>query len=363
MSIISILISLLVFSILILVHELGHFYTARWFKVKINEFAIGMGPTLWKHKSKKNDNTVYSIRAIPMGGFVQMEGEDVFEDEPKNEYPKHVPDTNSRKFNEIPRWQRLIILASGAIMNIILGYILLTIVLMMSGNITTPKIESILDNMPMSQAGVMAGDQIISINHHRVNSGSDASYYISTALNESATRPIEFKLKRSNEIITKSVTPIYNEEEERYIFGIVYNTVPANLGNSLIYSFFDSILVVKAVCDVLGKVITLQFKNIKLAGPIGIVKEISRATQNQSFMLNVISLLYLAAQITINLGAINLVPVPALDGGRIFFILLEMIRRKSISPKKEAYIHMIGFILLLILIASVSVVDVIRLRT
>jgi len=342
----SIFLSLLVFSIVIVVHELGHYISARIFGVTVHEFAVGIGPAIFKHKSKKT-GTIFSLRIIPFGGFNKLEGEDEDSNDVSHSFLHKAP------------WKRLIILLSGSIANIILGYLIFVFIISTSVTVSVPKIDQVMTDYPVHQGGLLPGDQIIRINNHKINTINDVQYYLSQSKNHDTTT--DFIIKRQNETLTKSLKPIYIEKESRYVFGIIYSREQSNLWSGMKYGFYDTVLISKSIFDFLGRLLTWRMGDIQVTGPIGVIAKISETSQDRSNGL--LGVLFLAGQIIIGVGTMNLMPIPALDGGKILFILVEIIRRKKISIDRESYIHFIGFVILVTLMIIITVFDVLRLRT
>lgn len=346
-ALLTVIYAILLFSVIIFVHEAGHFIFAKLFDVYVIEFAIGMGPCLFK---KKIGETLYSIRLIPMGGYCKLEGEDGESDNP-------------RAFSNKSKIKRLIILSAGAIMNLILGFLVVLSLNLgySSAPYATLDIANVMEGTPAYTAGLKEGDRIISLNGHKVNIRSEFSVY-----NDKET--MDIVVKRGNEKINFKVTPksyllddngnIIKEssEEGSYkLIGIEFATKERTFFNTLKYSFYESVFIGKSIFLSLKELITGKASVNNLSGPVGIVNEINTAAKTGFSYL-----LYLMALITINLGIFNLLPIPALDGGRILFIIVEFIIRKPVPPKYEGMIHAIGFLLLILLMIYVTGNDIIR---
>ena len=339
--------AILLFSVIIFVHEFGHFIFAKIFGVYVHEFAIGMGPAIFK---KQKGETLYSIRIIPMGGYCKMEGEDGESDNP-------------RAFSNKKKWQRLIILSAGAIMNLILGFV---VVLGMNMGLDSDyylstEIAKVTEGTPAYEVGLKEGDKIIKLNGHKINIRSDFSVY-----NNKET--MDILVKRGNEKLEFSITPRSflldengniikesNEEGSRKLAGIEFGKEDKTFFNTIKYSYYESLFIGKSIILALGDIISGDVSPDQLSGPVGIVNEINTAAKTGFDYL-----LYLMALITINLGIFNLLPLPALDGGRIFFILIEAIIGKPIAPKYEGLIHAIGFLLLIMLMLYATWNDITR---
>ncbi len=337
-----ILLTILTLSLLILIHELGHFLTARSFNVSIREFAIGMGPKILSKMSQKS-GIVYSLRLFPIGGFVAMVGEDEASD-----------DENA--LNNKPVWQRMVITAAGACMNLLLGFILMTVVVTMSPAIGgTTVLRFTEENALSEQSGLRIGDEIVEVDGTKVNIASELAYEIM----RNGTKPLELKVKRDGEtLVLKNVKfpTIVSEGVEFGMTDFVVLAVEKNLGSVLKQSFFRSISTVKMIWQSLLDLVTGRYGIDQMSGPIGVTTAVSEAASTSA-----VDFLYLVVVITINLGIFNLLPLPALDGGRLLFQIVELIRHKPIKPEFEGYIHFAGILLLMLLMVVVSLNDIIKL--
>ncbi len=346
--------AIVIFSLIIFVHEFGHFITAKLFHVKVNEFALGMGPTLWK---KQKGETLYSVRALPIGGFCQMEGED---------QDNHEPDS----FNAKPKWKRFLILFAGAFMNFVLGFLLLILL----SSAFTPKesfysmtLSEVYSDYPAYEAGLRPGDEIVSVNGHRTHIRQDYNFYNNNPENIrlevrrngdllSFTFPLKaVKVGENGQILPEDTNEAY---QTQYIAGFVFSRQEKTVGTVLSRSFYEAFFMGKVVIVSLIELISGKVSPQYLSGPIGIVSEIGTAAS-----MGLANVLWLAALITINLGLMNLLPFPALDGGRILFLGIEAITRKPLSPKVEGYFHAAGFLLLIGLMLYATSNDIIRLFT
>ena len=388
-TIFTILIAISVFGFLILIHELGHFISARIFKVKINEFSIGMGPRLFYYDSKKT-GTRYSVAIFPFGGFVAMEGENSADDG-REEYPgekvaeyadvtlaleaeetqkaekeEKKKANSSSRFDEKPAWQRLIITAAGAAVNIIAGFLIMlivtTFIVMPSTTVKSyvdddgvPYKDILEYDISSQDSGLMPGDEIVAIDGKRVNIYDEMSYEIMRRGTEPITVTVERDGKRME--IKNVIFP--TNEAQGQEFGVVdFDTVDIkkNPLNIVGYSFENSVLIVRMVWESLFDLITGRYSLAAISGPVGISGEIGAAAR-----LGVIPLLYIVVVISINLGVMNLLPIPALDGGRIITLLIEIVTRKKIPAKVERIINGVGLALLLGLSAVVLIKDIIQL--
>lgn len=338
MNIWHILLTVLMLSVLILLHELGHFVSARIFKVPVNEFAIGMGPKILSRKSKKS-GTVYSLRAFPIGGFVSMVGEDA-ESEDENALSKK------------PVWQRMIITAAGAFMNIVTGFLIMSIIVLASPKIAGTTVAEFAEDAVTEESGLMVGDEILKIGGSSVHVAGDLSYEIM----HDAVEPIDVVVRRNGEVITLEDVkfPVFVES------GVAYGGVDFKVyeeaktfPNVVSQIFWRSVSNVKMVWESLIDIVGGKYSVEHISGPIGVTTAVS-----QSASAGTLSFLSLVVMITMNLGVVNLLPLPALDGGRLLFQFIELIRRKPINPKAEGYIHFAGIVILLLLMVIIAVKDV-----
>ena len=338
------LVAILLFGVIIAIHEFGHFFFAKLFKVRVNEFALGMGPAIFK---KKIGETQYALRLFPIGGFVSMEGEDSESDD-------------DRAFNKKKPYQRFIIVAAGAILNLILGIIVVAVCISMQNLVGTRVIHSFDENAVSSQYGLQAGDEIIKIN--------DTHVYSSRGIGFNMVRDTDNKLnltviRDGKKVELKDVQFRQFEldgkmyvEQDFYIIGEEHTFL-----NVLKNSVLDSASIVQMVRLSLVDLCTGKYGMKDVSGPIGTISAIADSTaQGPTAKDKLFTALTLLSYITINVGVFNLLPVPALDGGRLFFIFIEMIRRKPISPKKEGIIHTVGLVLLLLFMLVVSISDIVK---
>lgn len=332
---ITIISSIIIFLLVILIHEFGHFIVAKMNGVSVLEFSIGMGPKLFQ---KESNGTLYSLRLLPVGGYCQLEGEDEENDSPNS-------------LNNQSPLVRLKVILAGAIMNFILAFILL--ILLMSVSRVSTEISGVIKDSPAYSSGIQTGDKIVSINGKNINDGEELLKNIKESqgdLNIRVIRDSQSKNIKVTPRLENNVRKIGVNFQEEY-----------NIKNfSLIKGFKKGVITFLNLTGMLykflGMLITGQLGLGGVSGPVGVVKEIGNAAKT-----GVANLIFLLAYININLGVFNLLPIPALDGGRAIFILIEMIFGKKISQEKEGYIHMVGLILLLALIAIVTIKDVIKL--
>lgn len=332
---ITIISSIIIFLLVILIHEFGHFIVAKMNGVNVLEFSIGMGPKLFQ---KESNGTLYSLRLLPVGGYCQLEGEDEENDSPNS-------------LNNQSPFVRLKVILAGAIMNFILAFLLL--ILLMSVSRVSTVVSGVMKDSPAYSSGIKTGDQILSINGEKLNDGEQLLKSIKQSKGD-----LNIELIRDNQPKNIKVTPKL-ENNVRKIgvnFQEEYSMKNFNIIKGFKKGLSTFLNLTGMLYKFLGMLITGQLGLGGVSGPVGVVKEIGNAAKT-----GVANLIFLLAYININLGVFNLLPIPALDGGRAIFILIEMIFGKKISQKKEGYIHMVGLILLLALIAVVTIKDVVKL--
>lgn len=315
----------LVFGVMIFIHEAGHFFTARACGITVKEFAIGMGPKLFSWTSKKH-GTQHSLRLLPIGGYVSMEGED---DDSEDE----------NAFCNKPVWKRMLVVAAGPFMNIILGILLTLVVVLAQGPIGSTVIAQFNDNA-VSNEKLAVGDEIVKIDGTFVFTGNEVMYEI---MNQ-GYEPIDVVVKRDGEKITLEDVSFGILTEEGIAFGNMDFKVKAedkNIGNVLKQTVTRSVSTVKMVYDSLIGMLSGRFGLDAVSGPVGVAQTVGDAAKT-----DFVGFLYIGAILTINLGVFNFIPFPALDGGRFLLLCVEAIRRKPIDKKIEGYINFAGLIIL-----------------
>lgn len=337
----TILVSLIVFGVLIFVHELGHFITAKAMGVKVNEFALGMGPAILKFGKKE---TKYSVRLLPVGGYCKMEGED-------------EESSDERAFNKKPVWRRTLVIVAGAIMNLLLGFTILLIIISSNKEIATTTISKFAENAVSSQH-LQVGDKIVSVDGTRIYVANDLLFTFYRGKDEFFDIEV---IRDGKKIKLEGVTfPTKIEEDNtksmRLDFAV--KTVRTTFWGALSTSAKNTISIARMIWLSLIDLLTGNAGLKEMSGPVGVVGAIGQAANT-----NIFELLVLVAFISINLGVFNLLPVPALDGGRLLFLAIEAVRRKPIKPEYEGVVHLVGFALLILLMITVTYNDINRLIT
>lgn len=340
----KIIFALLIFEVIILIHEFGHFIVAKKCGVKVNEFAIGMGPALFK---KQKGETLYAIRLFPIGGYCAMEGEDSDSSDERAFGKKSVP-------------KKMAIVVAGIIMNLILGIILLIIYTSMSAPITSTTVSKFEENARSHQTGLEVGDKIISINGMRIFTDMDISYQFQN--DEDAVFDMTV-IRNGEKVKLEGVT--FDSDEKSMHIDFFVKPVEANVGTVLSQSFRQAVTDARLIYISLGDLITGKYSIKDLSGPVGIVDVIGDVIEIETDEEKGIDwyalaeqMLSLGAFITINIGLFNLLPLPALDGGRLVFLIIEAIRKKPVPPEKEGMVHFIGLAALMLLMIVVTVSDI-----
>ena len=369
-----ILAALLVLNVLVMIHEFGHFIVAKLMGVKVNEFAIGMGPKLVSFGKKE---TVYSLRLLPIGGFCAMEGEDEGAPTPSalgGNSDRDVDDgEEGRSFAKKKVWQRLSIVVAGAAMNLLLGYVLLLVFngFLLEKNaqgqklLGTTQIHSVAENSAAYQTGLRQGDTILSINGRRILIDSD----LGMAIANDADGYLQMVVRREengkqNKVELESVM-LFDTVEGKKTYGFSLVGVPSTLWNNIKYSAKQEVWVATLVWRTLVDLVKGNYGISDLSGPVGTVGVIADAVGDTVSTPNPLvawqNLVFLMILITVNLGVFNLLPLPALDGGRLVFLVWEGITRKPVPQKFEAVVHFVGIVLLLLLMVFVTYSDITKL--
>ncbi len=333
-------VAIFVFIAVIIIHELGHFIVAKICGIRVNEFAVGFGPKLF---SKQIGETRYSVRLIPFGGFCEMEGEDSESDDP-------------RAFGKAKAWRRFLVVCAGAVFNLILGFILCVGFVSSQDLYATTQIAKFDNNAISCNYGLQAKDIILEADGRKVYTFNDLSYMFGI----SDDGVIDFVVERDGERVEINNVQFNMEElsdgkryisldfylygEERSFLSVIKNAARTEVS------------LARVVIMSLSDMISGKFGLNDMSGPVGITVAIGDAARE-----SMSSLIYIASLITVNLGIFNLLPLPALDGGRLLFIFIEMIRRKPISSKYEGWVHAVGFGLLMLLAIIIMINDVIKL--
>ncbi len=340
-ALITALASILVFGSVIFIHEFGHFITAKKSGIKVNEFAIGMGPLLF---SKTVGETQYSLRLLPIGGYCAMEGEDEESDD-------------ERSFSNAPVWKRIVVVIAGAMMNLLLGFLILGILTATGGSIASRTVAKFYDDASTEASGLRVDDKIIMVNGSRIFVAEDIFYEMLYVEDGKADMVV---IRAGEKVMLDDVTFKTERDEENDVNLIVLDFavygVKKTVGSVIKSSFLQAIsttrLIIKSVLQIITGVVPVN----SLSGPVGIVSVIGDAAGN-----GLRSLLNILSYISIDLGVMNLLPVPALDGGKLLLLLIEAITKKKLDQKWEIVINIAGFALLILLMVFATYNDIARL--
>lgn len=326
----SVIAAIVVFNLIVLVHETGHFAAARLGGIKVVEFALGMGP---KIIGKKFGETMYSLRAFPIGGFCLMLGEDEDNNAPG-------------AFNNSPIMTRIFSVISGPLFNIIVTILIYS---MMIAPVAAPIVGQVTKGMPAEAAGIKAGEKIVEINDVKINDWKDIKPEVSKHEGKQVTVTVE-KNGVQKEV---KLIPVKNPGTEDIVIGVTQKVTIA--GFSIREGINMTVNISKMMLSFLGQLVIGKADTDEVSGPISII-----VYMNEAAKTGFISVLYLTAIISLNLGILNLLPLPALDGGRLLFLFIELIRRKPLPAEKEGMVHFVGLVALMMLSIFLMYKDIIR---
>lgn len=349
----NILAAVLIFGVIVLIHEFGHFLLAKLNGIRVIEFSIGMGPRAF---SFMRGETRYSLKILPFGGSCVMAGED-------------SDDPDPRAFGSKPVWARISVIAAGPVFNFILAYIFAVVLVAQSGH-DGPVLYGVMEGSPALEAGLQAGDKITQVNGRKVTARRDLTLYMTThpgqALNLRYERPVNGSWENGGaaERRTTVVTPYYSSEYQSYMIGVqFYGYEKArNIGELLSYSAYEIKYCIVSTFDSFGMIFRRQMPvDDAVAGPVQIVSMVGETVEagreaGPAAVLYVVSnwILLLSA----SLGIMNLLPIPALDGGRLLFLVIELLRGRPVDPEREGAVHMAGMMILMALMVMILFNDI-----
>ncbi len=344
--IVSVLIFLLIFGLLVTSHEFGHFIIAKSGGIRVNEFFIGMGPTLWK---KQKGETLYSIKLLPVGGACVFDGMDPIAEE-KGEY-------DERSFMNAPVWRRIATLFAGPFANFIIAYIL-AVVLVSFSAWNFPVINKMTDNSAAAEAGMQPGDKIISIDGEKVYMSGEVTMISQFAEGS----PMDIVYERDGERHETTLVPKFSEEDQRYYMGVYMGEYGKIEGpQALKYAWYEVRYYFKTTYRSLALLVKGKLSKDDVSGPVGMVKMVDDTYEEvkpYGISAVILTMLSLTVLLSVNLGVMNLLPLPALDGGRLVFQFIEVIIGKPVPPEKEGFVHMVGMIALMGLMVFILVNDI-----
>lgn len=343
MKIISILIAILMFSIIVIFHELGHFLLAKANGIRVNEFSLGLGPTLFGFKKGE---TLYSLKLLPFGGACAMEGEDESSED-------------ERAFNNKPVLARMSVVFAGPFFNFIMAFVF-SLILIGANGYDKPVLSAATNGYPAQEAGLKAGDEILKLNHFRVHFFNEINYYAVFHPGET----VDVTYQRDGKTLHAQVKPTFNKKENRYLYGFQGSgeKYHGNVGEVITHSFYEVRRWIYVTIQSLRMLVTGGAGFNDLSGPVGIVSNVGstyvQAVQQSGWVTGFLTVLTWAILLSANLGVMNLLPLPALDGGRLVFLIIEAIRRKPVPREKEGWVHAVGIVLLLGLMVVVMFNDI-----
>ncbi len=351
--IVNLLLFILILGIIVFIHEFGHFIFAKITGVYVYEFSIGMGPKLFSKKGKSGE-TDYSIRAIPIGGFCSLAGEDIENDD------KSIP--KNRKLQSKTKLQRFLIMFMGPGFNFLLAIVILLFIgLCFGSSDLTPRISSTQRDYPAYDAGLTKGDLIKEINGHKIYTMDDVTLYIALQDHKKDLKIKAVKKSGLSHVYTlkakKEVSKVKGEKVTSYKYGIGLKTKKVyGVGNALKFTFVKTCALFRQMWVTVVYLFTGHIRLNQLSGPVGIYSIVGEQSHN-----GFSALIYLLAYLSINVGFLNLLPIPAFDGGHILFIIIELIKGSPVDPKLENKIHTIGLMLLMLLMLVITINDILRL--
>ncbi|MDY2700682.1 MAG: RIP metalloprotease RseP [Lachnospiraceae bacterium] len=344
---VSIILFFIIFFVVVISHELGHFIIAKKNGIHVVEFFIGMGPTLF---SFMKGDTKYSLKLFPIGGACMFEGEDGLETE-KGEI-------SERAFPNAPVWVRFATVFAGPLFNFLTAYVMALILVSVCG-ITTPEIQKVYEGSEAERVGLQAGDVITEINGKRIHLGGDVT--LISQLNTKG-ESLTVTYERNGVENTVVIKPTYDEEAQRYFMGIAAGGyLKCNLPQTFQYGFYTMKFYAETTFKSLGMLVTGQLSKDDVSGPVGLVKvvdDVYDSAKQYGALEVALNMINIALLLSVNLGIMNLLPLPALDGGRLVFLLIEAIRGKPIPPEKEGMVHLAGMAALMVLMVLVLFNDI-----
>ena len=346
----TIIFFILIFGTIVLAHEFGHYLLAKVNGIHVVEFAIGMGPKL---VGFHRNGTDYVIRLLPIGGACTFEGEDGLHQE------EGEPSLNS--FNAAPVWARISSVVAGPLFNFILAFILAIVLVAFSGS-DKPVILGIMEGYPAAEAGLEPGDMITRMNGEKIFLAREI--YINTYLN--GDKPMTIEYEREGKLYTTELVPQYNEESGRHLIGLqCYGEYVEAKGLGIFkYAYYEVRYSFVSTIKSLKMLVQGEASKDDVSGPIGIAQVIGEVAEEATPygpLVLILNLCNIAMLLSVNLGILNLLPLPALDGGRLVFMLIEAVRGKPIPPEKEGMVHFAGFVALMVLMVFVMYNDIVKL--
>lgn len=338
----KLIIALLIFSILIIFHELGHFWLAKANGIRVNEFSLGLGPTIF---GITRGETKYSLKLLPFGGACMMEGED-------------GESSDEKAFGKKSVWARMSVVAAGPVFNFIMAFVF-SFLLICNIGYDLPVLADVTEGYAAEEAGMQAGDRILKLNGKKIHFYREISSYAMFHPGET----VEVTYERNGETYQTTLVPKYEEELGRYLYGFVgdVENVRGNLWENIKYSVYEVKYWISTTLGSLKMLLTGGVTLNDMSGPVGIVDVIGDSYEESvsyGYFAAFLQMIYISIILSANLGVMNLLPLPALDGGRLVFLIVEAIRGKKIDPEKEGMVHFVGIMLLFALMIIVMFNDI-----
>lgn len=350
MTILYVVLAIVLLGVLIIAHEFGHFIAARLCGIAVKEFSVGFGPVIFQKQSKKNE-TVFSLRPIPLGGYCMFYGD-------TDDDPQGAKKDDPRNYNNAAVWKRMISVVAGPLMNFVLAFVVAVALMAAYGVVaSTPLISQVEPGMPAEISGLQAGDVFVTVN--RENMTDRPVEEVSQAIGGAdPSAPVEITVLRDGEEKTFTLAPVYDAELERYRVGVTiqqgFRPMDANRVLPAAWNVCKEASV--AIVNALGKLFTTGEGLDQTAGPVGVVQMVAEETRQGGLEIY----LYLIVIISINLGLMNLIPIPGLDGSRLVFMLIEAVRRKPVNQRVESMVHLCGYVFLFGVMIFFTFKDVLR---
>lgn len=328
MRVIGYIIAIILLCVIIVFHELGHLIAAKANDIKVNEFWLGFGPTIF---SFKKGETTYALKCVPFGGACVMEGEEEDTDD-------------ERSFQKKPVWARIIVIASGPVFNFLMALIF-SVIIIASIGIVRPVVGGLQEGYPAEESGLMTGDEIVRMNSKHIHFYKEITMY--TIFHEG--QPVDVTFVRDGEKHSTTITPVYDSDAGRYIYGIYSEPGYTKYGpaRTILYGIYDVKYWIQYTLRSLEMLVTNQIGVRELSGPVGIVKTIGDTYEESSAdgpLYVTLNMLNMGVLISADLGVVNLLPIPGLDGGRLLFLVIEAIRGRRVKPERENMVHYVGLI-------------------
>lgn len=351
----TIILFILIFGVVVISHEFGHFLLAKANGIHVVEFSVGMGPTI---ASFKKGDTIYSLKILPIGGACMFEGEDGLKTE--------EGESSHGSFLEANVWARISSVIAGPIFNFILAFIiaLITVNMIVSNENMAFRdvvVTDVVENSPAEEAGLLSGDRILSIDGDKTYLYEDI--YLFSLTTTGKTVPLKYE--REGQVYETSLTPAYDSSTGRYLMGVTFGEAAEVKGFGVIkYAWYEMRYSAVSVIKSLGMLVGGRVSREDVAGPVGIaaaVGETYESAKQYGWENVVLQMLNFTLILSVNLGILNLLPLPALDGGRLVFLLIEVIRGKPVPPQKEGMVHFIGLVFFMILMVLVFFNDLVNL--